>query len=87
MADHSFLKGDWVTWKTQDQAQKFADLYGLGPFEIGDVRGDTLGIVHYFGRSRAISHLRHETGMAADFFKLSLPPESDDEGVVCFADE
>ena len=85
MAEHTFKIGDWVTWKDLEAVQKDTGMvndYGRGPFKVGDVRGNTLGIIHYFGFSRRCHWLRHETGMSASFFKPSDPPKDDNEGAI-----
>jgi hypothetical protein len=85
----NFKVDDWVTWKDPQEAIRngFRGRYGMGPFQVGDVRGNTLDIIHYSGFPRNCHHLRHETGMSADFFTPSDPPKSHEEGATRGIDE
>ena len=77
MPEHNFKIGDWITWRDNIDEKSLhnqKEMYGEGPFEIGDVRGDTLGIIHYWGAKHRPWWLRHETGFGAGWFKLSSPP-------------
>ena len=77
---HTFAVGDWVAWrddwnpawtlKREDAVRN----YGQGPFKVEDVRGETLGIRHYFGDSEDAGTVSHQTGFAAGLFKKVDPP-------------
>ena len=79
MPEYNIKKDDWVTWGKQDHralreaVEEFKMECGKGPFQVDEVRGDTVRIVYYLGSSP--NRLRQVSGFSADFFIPSEAPQ------------